>query len=191
VSRRLLLLGVASLLCCAALLAIAILLVGGFGDVERRILGSAMLLAGYGLVALPSVVLLDQRRRRGLAVVGLVLAAVAAGIALVSVWAFSDSDTVGRSVGTATVLALAGAEASALTARRGAADPRAVQWLYPVACAAGALTALAASVLLWTQPQAGIYPRLLGALLVLDLLLVALQPVLAHAHERPRKPLGI
>jgi len=188
--RRVLLLGIAGLLCAAALLAIAILLVGRFGDVERRILGSAMLLAGYGLVGLPSVVLLDQGRRRGLAVVGLALAGAAAGLALASVWAFSGSDSLGRSVGTATLLALAGAQASALTARQSESDPPSVRRLYPAACATGALTAVAASALVWTQPGAGIYPRLLGALLVLDLLLVALQPVLARAHEPPKKPLG-
>jgi len=55
--RRILLLCVAGLLSASALLAIAILLVGRFGSTEGKILGSTALLAGYGLIALPAVML--------------------------------------------------------------------------------------------------------------------------------------
>jgi hypothetical protein len=177
--RRMLLLGVVGLLCAAALLAIAILLMGRFGQTERRIMGTTLLLAGYGVVALPGVVLLDQARARMLAVATVALAGTAAALGVISIWGFSDVDALGKSVGTATVLALAAAQAAALTARRSERDPPAVRELFAASCVTVALAAGTAVMLLWTQPSASLYARVLGALVVLDLLLVALQPVTA------------
>ena len=177
--RRILLLGVAGLLCAAALLAIAILLVGRFGDTEGRIIGTTLLLAGYGVVSLPGVILLDQGRTRMLAEGAIGLVAVAAALALVSVWGFSDTDAVGKSVGSATVLALATAQVAALVARRKEGEPTVVLRLFAASCATATIAAAAAVALLWAQPSGSFYARLLGALVVLDLLLVALQPVTA------------
>lgn len=186
--RRILLLGVAGLLSVSALLAIAILLIGRFGDTERNIVATTLLLAGYGVLSLPGVVLLDQSRRTPLAVGVVGLAAVAAMLALVSVWGFSGVDSVGKSVGTATIFALAAAQAAALTARRRAGDPAAVAGLFTASCATALLAAVTASALIWAQPHGSLYPRLVGALVVLDLLFVALQPVLGRVQP-PQHPL--
>jgi hypothetical protein len=183
--RRLLLLGVAALLSLSALLAIAILLVGRFGSIEGRILGTTALLAGYGLVALPGVVLLDRGRARRLAQTTATLSAVAAALALASVWGASDTDAMGRSVGTATVFALAAAQTSALAARRQERDPGSVRRLYAASCATAVAVATAGAVLIWGNPHDAVYLRLFGALVVLDLLIVALQPVLARARPTP------
>jgi hypothetical protein len=180
-----LLLGVAGLLSASALLAIAILLVGRFGSVEGRILGTTALLAGYGLVALAGVVLLDQGRNRALAATNGALSAIAAALALASVWGLSDTDVMGKSVGTATILAVASAQASALAARRQERDPKVVRRLFAASCATVTLAAGAGTALVWAQPSGATYPRFLGALVVLDLLLVALQPVLARARPTP------
>jgi hypothetical protein len=177
--RRILLLGVVVLLCGAALLAIAILLIGRFGDTERRVIATTLLLAGYGAVSLPGVILLDQGRHRMLAEGAIVLAATAAALALVSVWGFSDTDAVGKSVGTATILAVAAAQVAALLGRRKEGDPPAVLKLFVASCFTATAAAGAAVALLWTQPSSSVYARLLGVLVVLDLLLVALQPLAA------------
>lgn len=179
--RRLLLLGVAALLSVSALLAIAVLLVGRFGRTEGRILGTTALLAGYGLVVLPGVVLLDQGRGRKLASTTAALSAVAAALALTSVWG-ADSESMGRTVGTATVFALATAQTAALAARRQERDPLSVRRLFGVSCGIAAVVAATGAGLIWTNPHDTTYPRLFGALVVLDLLLVSLQPVLARAR---------
>jgi len=179
--RRLLLLGVAALLTVSALLAIGILLAGRFGRTEQRILGTTLLLAGFGLLALPSIVLVDQARCRRLAGAAAAAAAVGATLALASVWGASGSDALGKSVGTATIVALALAQPAALAARRRPDDPPSVRRLFAGSCAAAAVGATTAISLLWANPHGPLYPRLLGALVVLDLLLVALQPVVARA----------
>lgn len=181
--KRVLLLGIAVLLSVSALLAIAILLVGRFGSVEGRILGSTVLLAGYGLVALPAVVLLETGRSRALAVSAAALAAGAAALALGAIWSQSGSDTVGRMVGTATIVALASAQLAATTARRSDRDPVSVQRVFAVSCGTASLAAAFAVTLVWVAPDSSDPVRFLGALLVLDVLLVALQPLLARARS--------
>ena len=180
--RRVLLLGVAALLSLSALLAIGILVVGRFGSVEARILGSTALLAGFGLVALPAVMLLDKERARVLAYVAAAVPAFAAALALVVTWSRSDSEALGRSLGSATIVALAFAQLAAMTARRTERDDSLVRRLFALSCGTGLLGAGVGVALLWIGPDSQRAPRLFGALLVLDLLLVALQPLLARAR---------
>jgi hypothetical protein len=180
--KRVLLLGVAVLLCLSALLAIAILLAGHFGSVEKRILASTMLLAAYGLVAMPAAMLLDKERARVLAAAAGAFPAVAVALALVVTWSRSDSETLGRALGTATISSLALAQLAAMAARQRAREPILVRRLFALSCGTGVLVGACGVTLLWAGTDSQRGARLLGALLVLDLLLVALQPVLARAH---------
>jgi hypothetical protein len=177
-----LLLAVAVLLSVSAFLAIGILLVGGFGRTEGRVLATTALLAGYGLVGLSPTILLDQRRWIRLALTGLGLAAVGASLAVVSVWTNRPSDGLGRTVGSVTAFALASAQACALTARRRLHDPPVVRRLFALSLPLAFAVASMFTALLWTHSGAHGYARLLGALAVLDLLIVALQPILARAR---------
>lgn len=180
--KRVLLLTVALLLSISAVLAIAILLIGRFGSTEGRILGSTALLAGFGLVALPSVVLLDKEQARRLALAGVVSAVLASVLALVGIWSHSSSDTLGRTVASAAVVAVAFSQLCALTARRATGDPPTVRRLFAASCATAALATILAVSFVWSNPQGSIASRVLGAVVVLDLLLVALQPILARAR---------
>jgi hypothetical protein len=184
--RKILLLGVAGLLCIAALLAIAILLIGRFGHTEGRIIGTTLLLAGYGLLSLPGAILLDQGRGRLLAELAVGVTAVAATLALLSVWGVSDSDPLGQSVGTATILAFATAQVSALVARQKPTDPPLTHRLFTASCVTAAIVSAAGVVLIWAQPGGGMYGRLIASLLILDLLFVALQPISAAMAKPPR-----
>jgi hypothetical protein len=183
--KRLLLPAVAGLLSASALLAIGILLAGRFGETEGRILTTTALLAAYGLVSLPSTMLLDQGRSARLALGALTLAAVSASLTLASIWTGNPPAALGKAVGTATVLALASAQNSALVARQSARDPLWVRRLFAASCALAAAVAAMVTVLLWVQIGGGSYVRLLASLAVLDLLAVALQPILARI-----RPLG-
>jgi len=180
--RRLLLLTVAGLLSASALLAMGILLLGHFGDTEGRILSTTALLAGYGLVALPSTILLDQGRSRNLAYTGLGLAVAAAALSMVAVWTEDPPEWLGKTMGTAAVAAVAAAQVAALTARRRDADPVSVRRLFVLSCGlAGVVAAMAAAAIWWEIDSSGYY-RVFGAVFVLDLLTVALQPLLARAR---------
>jgi hypothetical protein len=180
--KRALRLTVAVLLSVSAVLAIAVLLIGRFGSTEGRILASTALLGGFGLIALPGVVLLDKERARWLALAGIASAALASVLALVAIWSPSSSDTLGRTVGSAAVVAVALSQVCALTARRASGDPVSVRRLFGASCTTAALAAILAVSLVWSNPHGALAPRVLGALVVLDLLLIALQPILARAR---------
>ena len=180
--RRFLLLAVAGLLSASALLAIGILLLGHFGDTEGRILSTTALLAGYGLVALPSTILLDQGRSRSLAYTGLGLALVAAALSMAAVWTEDPPEWLGKTMGTAAVVAVVAAQVAALTARRRDGDPVYVRRLFAFSCVLAAVVAAMAAAAIWWEIDSSGYYRVFGAVFVLDLLTVALQPILARAR---------
>lgn len=184
--RRLLLLGVAALLCASALLAIGILLLGRFGRTEGRILGTTALLAGYALVSLPAAMLFDRRRLTGLATAIVVLAVAAAALATWATWSNNPGESLGKSVGTATIVLVATVQTAALELRRGARDPGSVRILFAASIGLAALVATLLTIALWSNDVGSAYARALGSLVVLDLLVAALQPILARA--RPEQP---
>lgn len=181
--RRVLLLVVAALLSASALLAVAILLIGEFGTVQGRILGTTAVLGAYGLLALPAAMLLDLGRARGLAGALLALCALGAALVVVLIWTGDPPAALGRTAGTVAAAGVAVAQTAILAARRRETDPRVVGLLFVVATALAGLAATVFSGLLWTAGGGGDrVGRLLGALLVLDLLAVALGPILARAR---------
>jgi hypothetical protein len=180
--RRLLLLAVAGLLSASALLAIGILLLGHFGDTEGRILSTTALLAGYGLISLPSTILLDQRRSRSLACTGVGLAVVAAALSVATVWTEDPAKWLGKTMGTTAVTAVAAAQAAALTARRRDDDPVSVRRLFALSCVLAAVVAAMAAAAIWWEIDSSGFYRVFGAAFVLDLLTVALQPILVRAR---------
>lgn len=178
--RRVLLAAVAASLVATALLAIGILLLGDFGETEGRILGTTMMLAGYGLLALPAGFLLDQRRARGLAVA--LLAGAGSGFALGVSGLWSGDDAPGLledMIPTVTVWTVAGTQVAALTARRREGDPRLVARLFGLSCVLAATAASLVTVAVWAEIESQGFFRALAALAVLDVLIVALQPLLA------------
>lgn len=183
-ARRAVLTAVAVSLSATALLAIGVLLFGNFGETESRILQTTLLLAAYGLVSLPAGFLLDQARQRALATAILALAATGLVLSLFSVWSGGSSETVGKTVLTVTVFALAASQVGALAARRRSRDPASVRTLFAASCALALVLATMASVAAWAEIGSSAYFRALGALAVMDVLVVLLQPVLALAHPR-------
>jgi hypothetical protein len=184
--RRVLLLGVAALVSAAAALAIGILLFGDFGATEGRILATTALLAGYGLLALPAVILQDQRRLPSLAAPVVALAVGAAAMSIAAVWQNEPHDLLAKAIGTVTGWLVASAQVSALAARQREQDPRLVRRFFTGSSALAAVIAAMFTGLLWAEIDREGYIRIFAALVVLDVLLVALQPILARARPTER-----
>ncbi len=184
--RRLVLLAVAALLSAVGLLAIGILLFGDFGGTEGRILGTTAVLAGYALLALPAAILVDQRRLPQLAATVIALALAGAALAMVGIWQDGAGDDLGRTIGTVTVWLVATTQVAALAARRREQDSRVVRALFAASSALAAVVAAMFTALVWAEPDSEGYARVFAALIVLDVLLVALQPILARARPTER-----
>jgi hypothetical protein len=182
--KRLVLLAVACLLTAAAALAIGILLLGDFGSTEGRILATTALLAGYALLALPAAMLRDQRRAGGLGVLVVVLAVTTASLTVSTLWAHDTSELLGKAIGTLNGALGAAVQPAALTLRRREHDARIVRLLFAASSTLVVGLAAMLAVLLWTELDSERYGRAFGALIVLDVLLVALQPILARARPR-------
>lgn len=184
--KRLVLLLVAGLLTGAAGLAVGILLFGDFGATEGRILATTGLLAGYGLLTLPAAILRDQGRQEGLALAVVVLATAAAALASAAVWNEEPPEALGKTIGTVNGWLLASVQVSALALRRRDRDPRFVRLLFVVSSALVVVLAGMFTAIFWAELDSAEYGRAFGALLVLDVLLVALQPILARARTSAR-----
>ena len=178
--RRLVLIAVAALLTGAATLAIAILLFGDFSDTEGRILGTTAILAGYSLLALPAAILRDRRRLPALAAVVLTLTAAGASLGVAGIWVEEPGDAFGKALGTVNAWMVASVQIATLALRRSHRDPYSVRWLYAASSGLVILLATMLTVVLWADIDSEMFGRVFGALVVLDVLLVALQPVLAR-----------
>ncbi|MEX2613521.1 MAG: hypothetical protein WD380_08075 [Gaiellaceae bacterium] len=180
--KQVLLLAVAGLLSVSGAIAVGILLFGEFGQTEGRVLATTGLLAAYGLLALPAAMLVDRRRLPVLAVLVLTLALAGALLAVSAVWRSSPSDAHGNAVGTVTAFLVASAQVSALVLRRPDRDRTLVRWLFALSCLFAAVAAAMFTVVLWAEIDSERYGRVLAAVVVLDILAVALQPTLARAR---------
>ncbi len=182
---RALLLVVAALMCAAAALAIGILLLGDFGDTEGRVLVTTFLLAVHGTLAVPSAILRDQRRLPALAALVAGLASLAATLTTVAVWWEDPGDDFGKTIATVVILLVVAVVTAALATRP-------LHRLFLPSVALAGVVAALATVAIWGEVERSWYLRLLGALIVLYVLLVALQPLLLRlGREQVAQPLRL
>ena len=184
--RRVLLLTAAGLLTLSALLAVAILLLGSFGDTEGRILATTALLAAFAVAALPGAILLDRRRRPLLAATVLALAVAGGTLAIATVWTDDAPEPIWKTLVTLVVFLLAAGQTALLSLRRSEGDPELVRALFALSTVLAAAVAAMIAVALWADYDESPYLRALAALAVLDLLSAALQPILARARPATR-----
>lgn len=184
--KRALLRAIVASLTATAVLAIGILLFGHFGQTEGRILMTTMLLAGFGLLALPAGFLFDQGRLAGLAWTVVALASVGFAVSVGLIWSGDDPpEELAKTAATIAAFAAAATQIAALAARRGERDPESVRRLFVTSTALVLGLALMATVAAWAEIDAAVFYRALAAGAVLDVLLVALQPILAVARREP------
>lgn len=179
--RRLLLRGAVGSLCATAAIAVYALLAGDFDETEGRILATTGAISAYGLIASPFPLLLERRRSSGVAYAGLSITVAAFLLALALIWVHwdEDGDEPWRAWIAITAFAAALSQAASLLVRRpGRRDP--VAGVRGTAIALGfVLATLIAIAALWEPEGDGFY-RVLGALGVLDVLALALIPVLTR-----------
>ena len=184
--RRILLRAVVGALSLTALIAIAALLGGDFGNTQWRILATTSGFALASLFALRGTILLDQGiyRRLGWSVV--VLSALAFVLELKVVWIDSgDSAWTWKTMAIAAGLAGALGQIATSLSRRRPTDPPSIRPL----SAAAAVCAITVEVLIAfaaiDEVDSGGFYRVLAAVFVLDVLLVALESVVRRLGDKP------
>jgi hypothetical protein len=175
--RRALLVATVAALAVTALLAIVALLAGDFGDLELRILATTAGFALSSLIATRGTALLEQRRflPLGRAVIG--LSALAFLAELWVLWIDDDSAAGWKTYVCAIALAGALGQIAGMIARRQRTDaPSVATLVWAAAACALTLAAMACVAALAEVDSAGYY-QAFGAVAVLDILGVVLQPV--------------
>lgn len=174
-------------LCVTAAWAIIALLAGDFGATQGRILLTTTALGAYGLLGLPAGLLLERRRLVWLAWLDALLAALGFLLALNLIWAQWDdpAEAAWKSLVAVTAAAGAAAQAAAAQLRRRESDTPAIRQLVAAGViAVVSLATLISAAALWEIDDPGYY-RFLGAVAVLDVLLLVLVPVLRRGSGRP------
>jgi hypothetical protein len=178
---------VAAALCVAALAAIVAIVSGDFDNGDWKVIGTSVL---FAVAASTGGAGAGLRLRGGEAATGLgtvVMAASAAAFALVSlgIWVAIDGEAFWRATGTVAIVAVDGAHACFVLARRRVDDPEAVQL-----ATTGAVVAAAISGTLGILASTGLVDdgpwEPLAIVLVLQLLASALSPLLRRmARNQP------
>jgi hypothetical protein len=175
--RRVLLIATIAALSLTALVAIVALVAAEFGDTELRILATT---AGFGfasLLAMRGTILLDQQRHETLASVVITLSTLTFVVELWAVWFDSDNSAPWKSYVCVVAVTVALAQIAGMLARRRHSDPPSIGPLvWAASICAVVLGLMAVNAALAEVDSAGYY-QLFGVVAVLDVLGVALQPV--------------
>jgi hypothetical protein len=189
--RRFLLLSLVTALSVTALIAILAVLGGSFGDTEWKVLATTGGFALASLFAMRGTILLDQGRNRdlGWAVVG--LSALAFLLELKVVWVDDgNSEVTWKALAITAGFAGALGQIATSLARRRPSDPPGV---VPLGRAAGVTALIVEALIAYAaiaEVSDGGYYRFLGAVFILDVLLVALESVTRRLGARPEVQAG-
>jgi hypothetical protein len=182
--RRPLLAVVALALCAAALLAIVALVSGHFGSLEARVVLTTTALGVYGLLALPAGLLRERGHLRALAAADAGLSAGAFVVALYALWTRFDEGpgpATWKTLLVLSLLAVATAQTAAVEVRRRPDDPRIIRTLALVAAVAAYADAVLGSIAGVIEISSGAFYRFLGAVAVVDGLMLVLVPLVRRA----------
>ena len=189
--RRIFLPGAAALVSVAALVAIATVLSGDFGETEGKIFATLATTFAAGSMLLAGLACLGRGVSRPLGVAGIVLACAGFVLWSAQIWGEFDGDGFWKLLGVLTAWALALLVAS--TTRLMLESPSLVRRVYPFTAAAAAGAALVLTVMVLREQGDGW--QLFAILLILALLGEALAPILERfgaATEGPaERVLGV
>lgn len=178
-ARRLLLRVVVVALCLTAAIAILVLLSGSFDDTSWRILATTTAISVFALVSVPAGVLLERGRARLLAQVSATFTLGAFVFTLGAIWNAEDVPSwLWRGYGIVLTLDAALAQAAAVESRRRDDDSETVGRLTLGSMVTGFLLAAMGTVAILESIDDGGFYRVLGAIAVVDVLLVVLAAVL-------------
>ena len=187
--RKLLLTTIIGALCLTAGIAIVILLSGHFDETSWRILATTSAVSFFGLLGVPVGMLRERERALVLARLSGLLTLAAFALTLAVIWRHW-ANSVGKTWGVALTMAVATAQAAVVEARRRDTDTEAISLLAGGSMLTGAALAIMGTAAILSEIGDGTYYRALGAVAVVDILLLAIVAVLrrgigpiAQAHR--------
>lgn len=188
--RRVLLIATVTALCGTALIAILSLVTGSFDDTQLRVLATT---GGFGLMSLIAsrgTPLLEHDRHRTLGWAVILASALTFVALFLALWTAPDEEAAWKAF--VCLLAVAGAlgQIAGMLARRRASDPESIHLLN----VAASILAVVLAAMTWNAALSEVeelaYYQLFGALAVLNVLALALQPVVRRLGTPSRDAPG-
>jgi hypothetical protein len=176
-AQKLLLRAVVGALCLTAAIAVVVLLVGTFDDTSWRILASTSAISFFGLLAAPAGVLLERGHAVVLARASALLTGATFVLTFVLIWSDWSND-LGKAWGVLLTLAAAAAQAAAVESRRRDTDSPTIRHLVAGSMLTGTALAALGVLAILTEIDDGAYYRALGAIAIVDVLLIIVAAVL-------------
>lgn len=177
-SRRLLRRIIVTALCATAAVGMVVLLSRDFDSLTARILLTTTTISVCALLVVPATMLLDRDRRTHLGRSSAVLTVVGLVVTLTLIWVDDRPVWLWKAWGVVGTLALAAAQGCAVESRRRDDDTQVVRRLVTGSAVSGALLTGLGVVAILAEIDSESYYRFLGAVAILDVLLVALVAVL-------------
>jgi hypothetical protein len=154
-----------------------VLLSGSFDETSWRILGTTSAISFFGLLAVPAGMLLERGRAVALARISAALTGAAFLLTVALIWRHWENG-IGKTWAVVLTLSVAAAQAAVVEARRRDTDTPTISLLTGGSMVTGAvLTGMGVYAIL-AEAADGTYYRALGAIAVIDLLLLAMVAVL-------------
>ena len=182
--RRLFLLGAATLVSVAALVAVVTILSGSFGETEGKIFSTLATTFVAGSMLIAGLAMLGRRLSRPIGEAGIVLAALGFVLWSAQIWGGYHSNGYWKLLGVLTAWSVALLVVS--TTRLMISSPLLVTRLYPLTSAAAAGAALTASVMILREHGDGW--QLFAVLLIATLLGETLAPILERYSATQDRP---
>lgn len=186
--RSLLLSFILSLSVCG-LLGIYVLLVGKFGTLEARILGSTATIGAASILAMAAAIAWEGRRWHPIGPCGIAIVAIALLLILSLIWDIHPVPGAyiapyEKSIATCAVLAVAVPHIALLALAR---LHRGYEWVRLGTVAVICILAVLISCLIWLDPRDDIWPRMVGVFAILDACGTVAVPILhrvSRIHDR-------
>jgi hypothetical protein len=186
-TQRVLLLSFIGSLVACGLVGIYVLILGRFGSLEGRVLGSVATIGAAAILALACAINWETRRWHPIGLVGFGVVGIALVLVLTTIWwewRVPYPEWLGKTTAAAAVLAVAAPHTGLLALAR---LPRSHEWVRIVTVLAIGLLAILIIGLIIAEPRSDDWFRVLGVLAIIDVCGTIAVPILHRVHALQRK----
>lgn len=167
-----------------AVIGVSIILVGDFDGTDGKVLMTATSLAIFSIISLPSFFHIERRRYVHLSVAGIITALILYGLVVLAIWGKgSDNEILFKTIASLGILAIGTNHALLMLI----ATPTNILISICQRLTLGIIVIVGAilQIVVWTEEMHDMMARILGVLVIIDVLGTILVPMLSRMFRTP------